>query len=209
MLHILLVFTTLSRRYHPTLSLRTMFRLPVSHFLHWPRPHFLTNHTVLLGHPTRKITLQNVSRKSCKNSEVFIYPERGHCHLGMKGRPTLILTSLPVFCANTNLISQGSDPASLSSFHHPPSSLSWTWACLRWCQSKAWVIGFTRSALQSRQNWWFRFNLLAAVWQTCWTREKSCLPLKTTTHQRQLNKFMNQIWNSGVPLVMLAGMHPS
>lgn len=86
MLHILLVFATLSRRYHhPTLSLRTMFRLPVSHFLHWPRPHFLTNHTVLLGHPTRKTTLKNVSRKSCKNSEVFIYPERGHCHLGMKG----------------------------------------------------------------------------------------------------------------------------
>lgn len=144
MLHILLVFTTLSGRYHhPTLSLHTMFRLTVSLFSHWPHLHFLTNH-ILLGHPKRKITLQNVSRKSCKNSEVFIYPERRHCHLGKKGRPTLILTSLPVFYAN---ISRGSEPPSLSSFHHLPSSLSRTWARLRWWQRKARVLGFMGSAL--------------------------------------------------------------
>lgn len=81
--------------------------------------------------------------------------------------------------------------------------------CTQWCQSKAWVIGFRGSAPQSRPDWWFRFRLLAVVWQTLlgtyWNRLNHVYLLKTTAPPapsqkkgQQQHKFMNQIWNSGV-----------
>lgn len=82
--------------------------------------------------------------------------------------------------------------------------------CMQWCQSEAWVIGFRGSALHPRQDWWFRFRLLAVVWQTFlgiswnWLNHVYILNHTPPTHtpppknKQQQHKFMNQMWNSEV-----------